>query len=218
MSVPHGIDRSGAAGGTGAQSMVGSLGELTDPNADRLLGWQDSAGDLKFFDLSSGLTFSGTTLTLDTELQALAAVTSAADTFPYFTGSGAASTATVTSFIRTLLDDATALAARTTLGTTAPEASGEAVIGVDASTSASIPWPAGGAMILNGKISLSVAANALTITLQTSDGTNPTASNPMYALIPQGNPQDGTYAVRKATTADRKSTRLNSSHQLISYA
>lgn len=201
MTTPHGIDRSGAPGGTGAQSMVGSLGELTDPGADRLLVWDDSEGGLAFFDLSSGLTFSGTTLVLDPELQALAGLTSAADKVPYFTGSGSASTATLTSFIRTLLDDTTALEARTTLGATAPEASGDVTVGVDASSSVSVPWPLGGALLLNGKIALSVSSSALTVALKTTDDTDPSASNPVYALIPQGNPQDGTYLVRKITAA-----------------
>lgn len=56
------------------------------------------------------------TLTLTTALSSIGAVTPAADRLVYYTGAAAAALATFTAFARSLLDDADAATARTTLG------------------------------------------------------------------------------------------------------
>lgn len=60
-----------------------------------------------------------------------------------------------------------------------------------------------GALILNGKIVRSVGSNALTVALKRLDGTDPSATNPVYVVVPSltSNVFDGGYTIITVTAA-----------------
>lgn len=120
---------------------------------------------------------------LDAELTALAGLVSAADRVPYFTGSGTAALGTLTTFGRSLIDDADAAAGRSTLGA-APSAATYLVRTADAglsaelavtdSTSITADWGTAGQVIfkraaLTGDVSSPADSNGLTLATVNAD-------------------------------------------------
>jgi hypothetical protein len=190
MSVPHGIDRSGAAAGSGAQGMSGSLNDLADPGADRIVFWDDSVGDLQWLSLDTGLSFSNAVLTLSATLQALHGLTPSDGGF--IVGNG--STWTVES-------GATARASLGIADAENPTDIGHIIIGETSGNPESVRFPHRASPLINGKLALSVSASILTVAIKGLDGNDPSPSNPVFVRIAQGNPFDGTYAVRKITAA-----------------
>jgi hypothetical protein len=82
------------------------------------------------FQLASGATlyYADGALLLKAPLSTINGLTPAADRLPYYTGASSAALATLTSYARTLLDDADAATARTTLGLTTGTSAGNVVV------------------------------------------------------------------------------------------
>ena len=189
MAVPHGIDRSGAAGGSGTQGMSGFLNDLADPGADRIIFWDDSDGDLDWLSLGTGLSITGTSLNLSSNLQNVSSLTPT---------DGGVIIGDGNSFV--VESGATARASLGIVNPVTPDAVGDFVVGETASNAISVPLPMGGSPLVNGRVSLSVSGSALIITMVGADGASLSASNALFARMPQGNPLDGTVAVRKHTS------------------
>jgi len=110
----------------GGNAGINNITATTDPtiNDDSNDGyavgslWVNTTTDLVFIvtDVTVGAAVWKRYQPYDADLTALAGVTSAADKVPYFTGSETADVTTLSSYGRTLIDDADAATARATLG------------------------------------------------------------------------------------------------------
>ena len=146
-----------------------------------------TAGQALIYNSASGwyvqsISSSGSYQPLDSELTALAGLTSAADKLPYFTGSGTATLADLTTAGRALIDDANAAAQRTTLGLgTAAEQNIAAASGAwdfGGATSVEVPNGAGGTTV---DAAGEVCIDSTSGTLNFYDGTAERVLHPQWS-------------------------------------
>jgi hypothetical protein len=143
------VSVAGKIGGASGTSV--DVGDVYVASADNAGGTQGSVGSSWFV-----LEHNGLYQASDAELTAIAGLTSAADKLPYFTGSGAAALADLTSVARTLLAQTTQTLMRTTglgLGTIATD---------DEATAAQIQAGTAGKAVAADKLVAAAAPQTLT--------------------------------------------------------
>ena len=87
ITKAHGV---GSAPGPIVMGASGVLATIADPNADKILGWDDSASAMAYFGLGTGLAFSATpTIDLDATIAAFSGLTITQGSLLYGTGTDA---------------------------------------------------------------------------------------------------------------------------------
>jgi hypothetical protein len=109
--------------------------------------------------------------------------------------------AAVTAFVQTLLDDADAAAARSTLGFPAIGTDGYPLVPVSASAAYAHLPPAVGFNLVGGYLDWTVAGSVLTVAVKTWAGNDPSAAEPVFYPVRDVTASTGLPVYRKLTAA-----------------
>jgi len=123
--------------------------------ADKIVKWNAAGTDLEVVNAADA-----SLVTLYAALTAINALTPAADKLPYYTGASSATLTTLTAFGRSLIDDANASAARTTLGLGTAATKNTGTGSADVPTNADLgTWSLKTATVLSKSAAYTVAAS-----------------------------------------------------------